>query len=92
MNVLINVRIINIGKYNEEPHRVFTVGSKVRVAYNYLVVNSFSNLMVASMCVTFNLKHAPDSINKKNDNIDSCDEILSDDNGKILIKSNYYIY
>ena len=44
------------------------------------------------MCVTFNLKHAPDSINKKNDNIDSCDEILSDDNGKILIKSNYYIY
>ena len=36
------------------------------------------------MCVTFNLKHAPDSINKKNDSIDSYDEILSDDNGKIL--------
>ena len=71
---------------------MFTVGSKVRVAYNYSVVNSFSNIMVASMCVTFNLKHAPDSINKKNDNVDCCDEILSDDNGKILIKSNYYIY
>ena len=76
---------IILEKYNEEPHQVFTVGSKdySRMAYNYLVNNSLLTSRCKYVC-NICLKYASDSHNKENHNIDSSNEVLSDENnGKI---------
>ena len=70
-------------KYKEEPHQVFTVGSKdySRMAYNNLVTNSSLTSRCKYVCGIC-LKYALDSRNKENDNVDSCNEVLSDDNNE----------
>ena len=68
-------------KYNEEPHQVFTVGSKEysRMAYS----KDYSRMaFLTSRCkyvCYICLKYAPDSLNKENDNTDSSNEVLSDE-------------
>ena len=70
-------------KYKEEPHQVFTVGSKdySRMAYDNLVTNSSLTSRCKYVCGIC-LKYALDSRNKENDNADSCNEVLSDDNNE----------
>ena len=70
-------------KYKEEPHQVFTVGSKdySRRAYNNLVTNSSLTSRCKYVC-DICLKYALDSRNKENDNVDSCNKVLSDDNNE----------
>ena len=74
---------IILEKHHEEPHRVFTVGSKdySRMAYNYLANNSFLTSCSKYMC-SICLKYASDSLNKENDNTDSSNEVLSDENNE----------
>ena len=78
---------IILEKYNEEPHRVFAVGSKdySRMAYNYLVNNSLLTSRCKYVC-NICLKYASDSLNKENDNIDSSNEVLSDEEKTELLK------
>ena len=60
---------------------MFTVGTKdySRMAYNYLVNNSLTHCKyMCGIC----LKYASDSLNKENDNIDSSNEVLSDEDNE----------
>ena len=62
---------------------MFTVGSKdySRMAYNYLVNNSLLTSHCKYVC-NICLKYASGSLNKENDNIDSSNEVLSDENNE----------
>ena len=70
-------------KHNEEPYWVFTVGSKdySRMAYNYLVTNSFLTSGCKYVC-DICLKYVSDSLNKENDYVDSSNELLPHDNNE----------
>ena len=62
---------------------MFTVGNKdySRMAYNYLVTNSFLTSGCKYVC-DICLKYVLDSLNKKNDYVDSSNELLSHDNNE----------
>ena len=62
---------------------MFTVGSKdySRMAYNYLVTNSFLTSGCKYVC-DICLKYVSDSLNKENDYVDSSNELLSHDNSE----------
>ena len=66
---------------------MFTVGSKdySKMAHNYLVNNSLLTSCCKYVC-NICLKYASDSLNKENDNIDSSNEVLSDEEKTELLK------